>query len=288
MTSFVNACPDCSRRVAQGEIQLSGGTLRPDQLQAADARRGRPCQLCRVADGDFVPPIGRLCTRIRFSEPPGRRLTRLTLEFRDAEDLWWYKGVASWWGGESEPEIGRSLECCHRAAGPTSSGAPIIRRLATDDDIRFVLSTWKGDHRPPGQWLHAGDRSVRLLLDADEVSRLERLAREVEEGSMERTDEDLDLLRDRALGPLAVGVDRVAIRSPDGVVYDVPPPGRHPDVIHKMRLAGVVGRVGQDWQGFLLTDGRFVGREEAGTIALVGGQLEGLAHPPDLFSEDLW
>jgi hypothetical protein len=37
-----------------------------------------------------------------------------------------------------------------------------------------------------------------------------------------------------------------------------------------------------------MSDGTFAGREEAGRCAIEGGRIKELAHPPELYSEDLW
>ncbi len=87
------------------------------------------------------------------------------------------------------------------------------------------------------------------------------------------------------------GIWRAAIKSDDGVVWDVPQPGRHHDVIRKMVVMGYPTPIDGE-QGFRTTKGRFVGREEAKTIAIQRGQLlpprvNGYVGP-ELFSEDLW
>lgn len=72
-----------------------------------------------------------------------------------------------------------------------------------------------------------------------------------------------------------------------GVVVSMPPPARHHDVIHKLRdlcesITGVT-------QGFLTSDGAFVGRREALHIAVRAGQVLLKQGDRDrLFSEDLW
>lgn len=67
---------------------------------------------------------------------------------------------------------------------------------------------------------------------------------------------------------------RAAIRDDLGGVHSVPIPGRHHDVIRKMREAGYVGPVGgDDWQGFLLNDGRLIRRKAAYRVAKEAGQL---------------
>lgn len=84
-----------------------------------------------------------------------------------------------------------------------------------------------------------------------------------------------------------VGVGVAAIRDHDGTIYSVPRPGRHHDVIRLMvekgRPTPITGT-----QGFLLTDGRFAMRKEAGRLAIASGEISALKWPPDLYSEDLW
>jgi hypothetical protein len=41
-------------------------------------------------------------------------------------------------------------------------------------------------------------------------------------------------------------------------------------------------------QGFLTSEGRFVGRREATSIAVIAEQIQNPKWPPDLDSEDLW
>ena len=79
----------------------------------------------------------------------------------------------------------------------------------------------------------------------------------------------------------------VAIRDDDGRVWSLPQPARHSDVLREMRLWGKEGSylLGQ---GFLTSEGDWVGREEAARIAKAAGQVHVLEHPPRLYSEDLW
>lgn len=87
-------------------------------------------------------------------------------------------------------------------------------------------------------------------------------------------------------------IARAAIRV-DGVVHSVAPPGDHARVIWK--IAGEGGKtpvIGE--QGFLTSDGEFVGREEAARIVIEAKQplRFGFFHlpgePTRLSSEDLW
>lgn len=77
-----------------------------------------------------------------------------------------------------------------------------------------------------------------------------------------------------------------AIRR-DGVVWSVPQPGRHHDVIRVMVKAGVRPPI-NGGSGFVTDDGRFLDRIEAARHALECKQIEQLNWPPYPYSEDVW
>lgn len=76
----------------------------------------------------------------------------------------------------------------------------------------------------------------------------------------------------------------------DGVVWTLPRPARHHILIHAWCDShyrdGQPARIGEHEQGFVTSTGRFVGREEAASIAFAAGQID--RHKSGLFSEDLW
>lgn len=84
-----------------------------------------------------------------------------------------------------------------------------------------------------------------------------------------------------------------AVKDTDGGNWHLQPPNRHHNVMALMNKAGLkVEEYGE--QGFLDSDGRFQGREEAFKIASAAGQVT-LRRPgpknyqgPELFSEDMW
>jgi len=82
-----------------------------------------------------------------------------------------------------------------------------------------------------------------------------------------------------------VTVSVAAIKTPNGVVWAVPRPGRHSDV-NRIAIRSGVRLAEGSVQGFVLSSGRFVDRLEAAKIALAAGQIE---EPTDvLYSEHLW
>ena len=82
-----------------------------------------------------------------------------------------------------------------------------------------------------------------------------------------------------------------AVRTEDGLIHFMPPPHRHHHTVHAMHRADDSGMrliVARGEQGFVMSDGTFAGREEAGKAAIEAGQIKALRWPPKLYSEDLW
>jgi hypothetical protein len=74
----------------------------------------------------------------------------------------------------------------------------------------------------------------------------------------------------------------------DDLIYTMPPPARHHDIVHAMAKNGLAQR-GSDEQGFLLNDGHFCMRKAARIVAEDAGQLiRTPEHKELLFSEDVW
>lgn len=81
------------------------------------------------------------------------------------------------------------------------------------------------------------------------------------------------------------------------MICSVPRPGRHHDVIREMATAGISIPINGE-QGFMTSDGVFVGRERARRIAFDADQIiascvgsDGVPfkrNHPELFSEDVW
>ena len=85
-------------------------------------------------------------------------------------------------------------------------------------------------------------------------------------------------------------ITHVAIKSNRGVIYLLPEPFRHCDVMSTMQRdkEPIVDSV----QGFFTSTGRFVTRSEAYRIAHAAGQIifrdDVTPTPGTLYSEDLW
>ncbi len=83
-----------------------------------------------------------------------------------------------------------------------------------------------------------------------------------------------------------------AVRTEDGLIHFFPAPCRHHHIVHALHRPqngvenDLIIALGE--QGFVMSDGTFADREEAGLCAISAGQIKKLAHPPRLFSEDLW
>lgn len=84
----------------------------------------------------------------------------------------------------------------------------------------------------------------------------------------------------------AVTVLTAAIRI-GGVVFTLPRPNRHHNILWWLHVLGVRSGQGHD-QGFVLSDGIFANRIVAARYAAAAGQITALHAPPHLFSEDLW
>ena len=113
--------------------------------------------------------------------------------------------------------------------------------------------------------------AARLLLTKPTTEDIEWARREIEKRGE----------RDR------VRIVRAAIRTADGEVFSVPPPGRHHDVIRVMAEVGA-DTTHRSEQGFLTSSGVFVDRWTAAILAVKAGQTEKPRWGEKLFSEDLW
>lgn len=73
------------------------------------------------------------------------------------------------------------------------------------------------------------------------------------------------------------------------VVAFVPKPGRHHDVIRAWFEQTSMTTRGENEQGFITSEGKFVNRHLAMGIALKHNQIiKKHGHPEMLFSEDMW
>ena len=79
-----------------------------------------------------------------------------------------------------------------------------------------------------------------------------------------------------------------ALETSDGIVHFLPRPNRHHHLIHALSMCYGEMYLIDGVQGFVTSDGTFINRIMAGTIAIESGQITALQHPPKLYSEDLW
>lgn len=84
---------------------------------------------------------------------------------------------------------------------------------------------------------------------------------------------------------MTIKVEKAAIKI-DETIVSVPRPGRHHNCIRKAIEKEVYKT--DNIQGFVLSDGRFVGREEALEVAREAGQVGEDLIGSVLTSEDLW
>ena len=82
-------------------------------------------------------------------------------------------------------------------------------------------------------------------------------------------------------------ITHVAILDNEGNPVALPAPNRHHHIIRKMAREGHPTPITGE-QGFLLSDGTFVGRMRARMFAIAAGQVIQPMHRFYLFSEDLW
>ena len=82
-----------------------------------------------------------------------------------------------------------------------------------------------------------------------------------------------------------------AVMTDDGVIHFMPPPNRHHHTVHALHRGSSGGEglvVARGEQGFVMSDGTFASRHQAGIFAREAGQIAELKWPPLLYSEDLW
>jgi hypothetical protein len=85
---------------------------------------------------------------------------------------------------------------------------------------------------------------------------------------------------------MSESITAVAIKQPDGRVWQAPRPQRHHHLIRTIATAtGVTPVLGE--QGFVTSSGRFVSRIDARRLAEAAGQVDKYV-PSELYSEDLW
>jgi hypothetical protein len=88
-------------------------------------------------------------------------------------------------------------------------------------------------------------------------------------------------------------ITHVAVKT-DDVVWFLPPPNRHHNVLQMISESGCARNYNTERQGFLIDGETFMGRKEAYIHAMLVGQVTNRREGPEyyqgdqLFSEDLW
>lgn len=82
-------------------------------------------------------------------------------------------------------------------------------------------------------------------------------------------------------------VKAAAIKDSQGRVHTLPPPARHKHIVAMMLRTGYTEPIVGE-EGFLLSDGRFVGRQKAMQVAKAANQLIKAPESGELHSEDVW
>ena len=82
-------------------------------------------------------------------------------------------------------------------------------------------------------------------------------------------------------------VVQAAIRDPEGKVHTLPRPARHSGVYFQMMREGTPYASDEVVKGFLLSDGTFASRRQAGRVAVKAGQVEKY-DSSGLITDDLW
>lgn len=78
-------------------------------------------------------------------------------------------------------------------------------------------------------------------------------------------------------------VDKAAFRIASGQVFSLPRPFVHDSILYSVVNANKHRSFNEIEEGFLLSDGQFATREEAGRVALKAGQCQRLNNPPFLY-----
>ena len=133
-------------------------------------------------DPTWAPPVGVLFVRI-MAAPWGDRITLGYAVEPPGDGLQKTRALAEMRNWHAEPEYGCSYECA-KGDLDTSHAAPIVRRLANEDDVTAFLRLWDRDCGvSAADWLRVAMRSrglapegVTLLRQAGE--RCGRLAPE--------------------------------------------------------------------------------------------------------------
>lgn len=143
---------------------------------------------------------------------------------------------------------------------------------------------WGKPHRPHGRWFVSAKVHVRLV------------GKEYPMVRKARNNAEAYRIRDEIIGAIhQVGdPERIVAAAVvwGGVIYSLPRPARHHDVMQRIPKLGPNVQPEVDLQpanqGFITSSGRYVDRGEAAVLAIQAGQIERPRWGEMLYSEEVW
>jgi hypothetical protein len=124
---------------------------------------------------EWIPEVGKLIVRQML----GLYCNEMQLSYRsDARNTSSIQGIAEARDFEARPKWCGWFECVDGEVGMTGSGMMVVRRFATDNDIKFFLLCWSDPKITLSEWLDQVQDTTTLL--AEEKERIMRLAAEVQ------------------------------------------------------------------------------------------------------------
>lgn len=189
---------------------------------------------------------------------------------------------------------------CLYTAPPASAGVPecVIR------EVLKLLDNVTASTDTEADYLGQAENMLDQLLSAPQPSEVVTIA-DIQPPAiddpkvLETTEQPTQPLEQRARdertqvlpGMIAIPV-AAAVKTDDGVIHFMPAPHRHHHTVHALNAVNkpaespIILATGN--QGFVMSDGTFATREDAGRAAIKAGLIPALRWPPKLYSEDLW
>ncbi len=233
-----------------------------------------------------------LCNEAATQGVPARDTWVVVLRGRAMPSLYLGEGEDEWWTRDEEQARQFDFPAAS-ALVATLQGRPFANKLTIFRRAAPVVA-----HDAPLSASVDAQGSLTVHLGTDEdgnvVSTMPEVRAAIEATGFRKMEPKQKLcVEDAPTRPSEPSLRVVAAAVwQEGMIYSLPRPARHHDILHKLHELGlpaaVDGPYGSLEQGFLLSDGTFVGRGRAAKLALAAGQVQKLTAPPELYSEDLW